>query len=66
MCSKLRGEMSPQHPPFFHLVSKGSKHAFSLYTSFAGLSLSLLCLSSGSLLLPNVARFYHQFYFLTV
>lgn len=43
-----KGEMSPHHPSCLHLVSKGSKHAFSLsYTSFAGLSLSLPCLSSG-------------------
>lgn len=62
-----KGDMSPYHPSCLHLVSKGSKHAFSLsYTSFAVLSLSLLCLSSGLLLPPDVAGFSHHFYFLTV
>lgn len=56
-----KGEMSPCHPSCLHLVSKGSKNAFSLSPT-----LVLLCLSSGPLLLPDVDGFSHHFYFLTV
>lgn len=69
MCSKLRERRNGSMPPFLppSCQQRKQKCLLSLsHTGFAGLSLSLLCLSSGPLLLPDVDGFSHHFYFLTV